>query len=75
MATPLKEYKIVVYTEGLFSSLLFGDAKLDPEGYTAFINDYAAQGWRVVTLEREKRRLLLFWNREAFVTLLERDRG
>lgn len=68
----MKEYKVVVYREGLFSSVIFGAAKLNPKRFTDFLNEHADDGWRVVTMERETRRLLLFWEREAFLVILER---
>ena len=68
------EYKAVVYREGLIGSLFLGQSKIDPGNFTQFLNEYAAQGWRVVAIEREMRRMLLFWSREAFLVLLERSR-
>jgi hypothetical protein len=68
----MKEYLVKVYVEGWFGSLLFGDAKVDPENFTEFLNEYAKQGWRVVTIEKEIRRLLLLSSREAYVVVFER---
>ena len=70
----MKEYKAVVYQEGMISSIIFGSAKVDPENLSHFLNDNARDGWRVVTMEKDERRTLLFWKREAYVILLERDR-
>ncbi len=67
------EYKTVIYQESLLGSVLLGESKVAPERLTDFLNRHAAQGWRVRTLERENRRALLFFNREAFVILLERE--
>lgn len=69
----MKEYKVVIYREGLLGSLFLGESKVDPERFTRFLNEHAKQGWRVVTMEREKRRELLFFSREAFLTILERE--
>ena len=68
-----KEYQVVVYQEGLLGSLFFGQSKVDPESFGEFLNEHAKQGWRVVTVEREVRRMLLFFSREAFLTVMERD--
>lgn len=68
----MKEYKVVIYREGIFSSVLFGSAKLNAMRFTDFLNDYARDGWKVITMEKESRRVLLFWEREAFVVVLER---
>ncbi|MGE0485708.1 MAG: DUF4177 domain-containing protein [Gammaproteobacteria bacterium] len=69
------EYKVIIYQEGLLGSVVLGQSKVDPERFTAFLNRHAADGWRVVTMEREARRTLLFWQREAFMVVLERARG
>ena len=67
------EYKVVIYREPLLGSLFLGQSRVDPERYTDFLNRNAKQGWRVVTMERELRRELLFFKREAFLSILERE--
>lgn len=67
------EYKTVIYKEGLFSSVILGDSKVNPERMTDMLNEFGRQGWRVVTMERESRRSLLFFNREAFLIVLEKQ--
>ncbi len=67
------EYKTVIYTEGLLGSVLLGESKIDPERFSDMLNEYGAKGWRVVTMERENRRSVLFFNREAFQVVLERS--
>jgi hypothetical protein len=69
----MKEYKAVIYQENALSSLLFGTAKIDPVRFSAFLNTNAKQGWRVVTMEKDVRRMFLFWEREAYVVILERE--
>lgn len=63
-------YKVVVYREGVFASLLPGGANVNPDQFTVFLNQYAVQGWRVVTMEKDIQRLFLFWKREAYVLVL-----
>ena len=70
----MKEYKAVIYQEGALGSLLLGESKVDPVRLTTFLNSNAAEGWQVVTMEKEIRRMLLFFKREALVFVLERDR-
>ncbi len=70
----MKEYKAVIYQEGMLGSLFLGQSKVDPERFSEFLNDNARQGWRVVTMEKDQRRMMLFWKREAYVVLMERDR-
>jgi hypothetical protein len=74
MAT-LKEYKVVLYREGMLGSLFLGSSKVDPERFSNFLNRNAEQGWRVVTMEREDRRMLLFFSRESFLVVMERDKA
>ncbi|MEM7529925.1 MAG: DUF4177 domain-containing protein [Pseudomonadota bacterium] len=66
---------MVIYREGLLSSLFFGAAKLNADRFTDFLNDYAIRGWRVVSMEKDVRRLLLLFTREAYVVILERPVG
>lgn len=69
------EYKCIIYQEALLGSILLGESKVDPDRFTDFLNRHAAQGWRVRAMERENRRTLLFFNREAFLVVLERPFG
>ena len=68
-----KEYKVVVYREGVLSSLFFGSAKIDPEKFSKFLNNNAQDGWQVKTMEKDIQRMLLISSREAYVVVLERD--
>ena len=70
----MKEYKAIIYQEGLLGSLLLGQSKVDPVKLTQFLNTNAAEGWRVVTMDKDIRRMLLLWKREALVFILERDK-
>ena len=67
------EYKVVVYREGMLGSLFLGGSKVDPLKFSAFLNANGAEGWEVVTMEREIRRMLLFFSREAFMVILKRE--
>lgn len=69
----MKEYKAIIYREPLLGSMFLGGAKVNPEKYTKFLNMHAKEGWRVITIERESRRELLFFKREAFITILEKE--
>ncbi len=68
------EYKIAIYREPLLGSILLQGSKVDPIKYSAFLNKNGDEGWRVKTMERESRRELLFFKREAFITILEREK-
>ena len=68
----MREYKVVIYQEGMLGSLVLGSSKVDPVRFSTFLNSNAEDGWRVVTMEKDIRRMLLFWKREAFIVILER---
>lgn len=69
----MKQYKVVIYQEGLLGSLLLGASKVDPIKFTEFLNLNARQGWQVVTMEKDIRRMLLLWRREAYIVIMERE--
>ncbi len=66
------EYKSIIYQEGMLGSLVLGGSKVDPVKFSEFINRNAQNGWRVVTMEKDIRRMLLFFKREAYVVLMVR---
>ncbi len=68
------EYKAVLYQESMLGSLLLGQSKIDPIKFTEFLNKNAREGWEVVTMEKDIRRMLLLWKREAYVVLLKRKK-
>jgi hypothetical protein len=68
------EYKAVLYQESMLGSLLFGQSKIDPVRFSEFLNENAADGWEVVTMEKDIRRMLLFWRREGFVVIMKREK-
>ncbi len=70
----MQEYKAVVYQEGMLGSLILGQSKINPLRFTEFLNANAAEGWDVVTMEKDQRRMLLFWKREAYVVIMRRQR-
>jgi len=67
------QYHVAVYMEGWLGSMLLGSSKVNPERFSDFLNDHARQGWRVITMEKDIRRMALFWTREAYVIVMERD--
>lgn len=68
------QYRVVIYKEGIFSSLLFGSAKVNPEKFTDFLNKQTIGNWQVITMEKDIRRLFLFWKRESFVVILGKEK-
>jgi hypothetical protein len=69
----MKQYKVVMYQEGMLGSLLLGASKVDPVKFSDFLNKNASQGWRVVTMEKDVRRMLLLWTREAYMVVMEKE--
>ena len=67
------EYKVVIYREGMLGSLLLGGSKVDPVKFSDFLNINARDGWRVITMEKDLRRMLLFFKREAYSVIMGRD--
>ena len=70
----MKEYQFLVYAESTWTAFIPGGGKVDPVNLSAFVNEHAANGWQVVTMERENRRTFLFWKREAIVLCMEREK-
>jgi len=71
----LKEYKAVVYQEGMLGSLFLGQSKVNPVRFSEFLNSNAEDGWEVVTMEKDIRRMLLLFKREGYIVILEREKG
>lgn len=67
-----REYKVVIYREGLLGNIFLAGSRVNPVKFSNFLNENAKEGWRVVTMDRESRRELLFFKREAFVIIMER---
>lgn len=66
------EYKVAIYRESMLGSLFLGGSKVDPLKFSEFLNRNGQDGWEVVTMERESRRMLLFFDREAFLVVMKR---
>jgi len=67
------EYKVVIYQESMLGSLIIGGLKVNPIKFTDFLNSNAEDGWKVVTMEKDIRRMLLLWKREAYVVVLGKE--
>ena len=70
----MKEYKIFLYAENAVASIFLNGGKVDPIRLTQALNQQATQGWEVKALQRENRRTALFFSREAFIFVLERNK-
>ncbi len=67
-----REYKVEVVVEGVLGSLVFGASKLPVKKMEERMNELGRQGWDVTFMVIEKKRLLLFWEREAAVITYSR---
>ncbi|MBF0133737.1 MAG: DUF4177 domain-containing protein [Magnetococcales bacterium] len=67
-----KEYKIVHIVEGGCGTVFLGASGLPLQKLEIELNSLAAEGWQVVFQVIEKKRFLLFWNREAIIVTLGR---
>ncbi|MFT7879045.1 MAG: DUF4177 domain-containing protein [Sulfurimonas sp.] len=70
----MKEYKAVIYQEGMLGSLLLGESKINPVRFSEFLNANAREGWEVVTMEKDVRRMLLFFKREGYVVIMQKEK-
>ena len=70
----MTEYKAVIYQEGMLGSLLLGQSKVNPVRFSEFLNANAQDGWEVVTMEKDIRRMLLLFKREGYVVILKKDK-
>ncbi len=68
------EYKAIIYQEGMLGSLFLSGGKVDPLKFSEFLNVNAQNRWRVVTMEKDIRRMLLFFKREAYVVIMVREK-
>ncbi|MDX1321204.1 MAG: DUF4177 domain-containing protein [Oceanospirillum sp.] len=71
MAT-FKEYKVVHIVEGGCGTIFLGASGLPIQKMEAALNRYAQDGWQLVFQVVERKRFLLFWNREAVIMTLGR---
>ncbi len=69
------EYKVGIYRESMIGSLFLAGSKVDPIKFSEFLNKNGDEGWEVVTMEREIRRMLLFFKREAFLVVMKKQKN
>lgn len=66
------EYKVGIYRESMLGSLFLAGSKVDPVKFSEFLNRNGEEGWEAITTEREIRRMLLFFKREAFLVIMKK---
>lgn len=67
----MKTYKVVLFKESFFSAIL-GAGNVDVIKFSELLNKNAAEGWKVVAMEKDIQRVLLFFRREAFLVIMEK---
>jgi len=67
-----KEYKVIHIIEGGLGTIFLGASGIPIRKMEATLNEHAASGWQVVFQVIEKKRFLLFWQREAVIVTLGR---
>ncbi|MBI90088.1 MAG: DUF4177 domain-containing protein [Candidatus Marinimicrobia bacterium] len=70
----MNEALVINYNESALSTLFLGSGKVDTNKLTEFLNGYMSQGYSIKAVQRESRRMLLFFSREAFIIFLERTK-
>lgn len=67
-----KEYKVETISEGSLGTVFLGASNIPVKKLEARINFLATQGWQVVFQVIEKKRFLLFWQRETVILTVGR---
>lgn len=70
--TAFKEYKVIHVVEGGCGTLLLGSSGLPLQKLEATLNKYAQDGWQLAFQVIEKKRYMLFWDRESVIVTLGR---
>jgi hypothetical protein len=66
------EYKVIDVADGSISSLLLGEGRIETRVLEAYINAMAAEGWRLVFMEKVMQRHLVISDRETLMVTFER---
>lgn len=67
-----KEYKVEAISEGGLGTVFLGSSNIPIKKLEARINFLASKGWQVVFQVIEKKRFLLFWQRETVILTVGR---
>lgn len=69
----MAEYKIEVVAEGGLGVILLGASWIPIRRVERLLNERAREGWELAFMVLEKKRFLLFWQREAVLITLRRE--
>ena len=68
-----KEYLVVSIEEGFWGTLILGSSKIPVRKMNDVLNKMGECGWSVDFQIIEKKRMLLFWQRECVIITLSRE--
>ena len=66
------EYKVIDVADGAVSSALLGEGRIETAVLEAYLNAMAADGWRMVFMEKVMQRHLVTSDRETLMVTFER---
>lgn len=66
------EYKVIDVADGAISSVLLGEGRIETGVLEAYINAMAAEGWRMVFMEKVMQRHMVISERETLMITFER---
>jgi len=72
--TEYNEYKIITIVEGGLGTIFLGASGIPVKKMEIELNKEVANGWQVVFQVIEKKRMGLFWQREAIIVTLGRKK-
>lgn len=68
-----KQYKVVAVTEGALGTIFLGSSMIPEKKVEDVLNQYGGEGWSLDFMIVEKRRMMLFWQRETVIITLSRQ--
>ena len=66
------EYKVIDVADGSISSLLLGEGRIETSVLEAYLNAMAAEGWRLVFMQKVLQRHVVISDRETLMITFER---
>lgn len=66
------EYKVIDVADGAISSFLLGEGRIETAVLESYLNAMAADGWRLVFMEKVLQRHLVISDRETLMITFER---
>jgi len=67
------QYKVETVVEGWAGTIILGSSGLPVKKLEALLNQRAGEGWDMIFQAIEKKRMWLFWQREAVIVTFRRQ--